>query len=80
MSVNRIGGGDMHISHRYDVYAVAATICAITQDVRKRSFAEVAKGLACWRLTLDQGAPWTPIRVLHRDDHSADKGAVGPLA
>ena len=31
-------------------------------------------------LALDQDAPWTPIRVLHRDDHSAVQGAVGPLA
>jgi hypothetical protein len=31
-------------------------------------------------VALDRDAPWTPIRVLHRDDHSAVQGAVGPLA
>ncbi len=31
-------------------------------------------------LALDQDAPWTPIRVRHRDGYSAVQGAVGPLA
>jgi segregation and condensation protein A len=31
-------------------------------------------------LALDQNAPWTPIRVRHRDGYSAVQGAVGPLA
>ena len=31
-------------------------------------------------VTLNQEAPWTPTRVLHRDDHRAVQVAFGPLA
>jgi segregation and condensation protein A len=36
--------------------------------------------LARERLGARSGCLWTPIRVRHRDDHSAVQDAVGPLA